>query len=896
MTEDGKGRQFKQKRMRLWLAMAALAAVLAAIFLPPFISIARYKSGITHLLAAALGRPVRLSSVELRVLPRPGFVLTDLTVEEDPLYGAEPVLHADTVTASIRLLSLWRGRLEIGTISVDEASLNLARNADGRWNIDELFRTAAAQTGAGEHGAGKGHSVRLPYLEATNSRINIKRGAEKLPFSLLNTDLSLWQDQPGEWRFRLRGQPARTDVSLDLADTGVVRMEGSLRAAPLLHDMPVHLDLDWREAQLGQLARLILGYDPGWRGDLTGELHLDGTADAAQIKTRLRAEGVHRAEFSPAAPMDFNARCAFVYHFTERALEDLACDSPLGDGQIHLAGGIEAGGATQFSLELNKVPVAAGLDALRTVRSGIDPELEARGAISGKIAYSSTAARSAPDDASHPAHGSSAHQAKPGASPEGPLSGSLQIDGLELGGGRLRTPIQVAKLIVAPEDEAPVQHAGPLHSTNTSAGRFPVKSSAGNANPPRNSALSATVSIPSGGATPLTVRARFSESGYQLAVKGQAGVARARDLAYAAGMPGAGALEAIAGDPLAVDLAAKGPWMLKEQLPFSVIATPEPETGPDANGTPDSDRLSGTITLRHANWKAAYLANHVEIAEATLHLTEESARWDPVDFSYGPVKGSASLELPAQCAETRSCIPHFELTFGDLDAASLEAAILGAHEKGTLLSTLLDRLNPAAAPAWPQLEGTVAAGSLTLGPIKMQQATASLRIAETGVEIDSLEANLLGGKMQGSGKLRAAAPGNDKPVYSLEGSFDKLKPAAVGQLLGMHWTGAEFNAGGKIELAGFTGKDLAASAKGTLHFDWRQGKMASEAKNEGIPPGLTKFDRWSGQAEIAGGTMVLGKNEVVEGRRTLIAEGAVTLGDPPKVTLGLNSHESQPKR
>ncbi len=77
---------------------------------------------------------MRLSSVKVRLLPRPGFVLTDLTVEEDPAYGAEPVLHANTVTASIRLLSLWRGRLEIDTISVDEASLNLVRTA--RWPLE----------------------------------------------------------------------------------------------------------------------------------------------------------------------------------------------------------------------------------------------------------------------------------------------------------------------------------------------------------------------------------------------------------------------------------------------------------------------------------------------------------------------------------------------------------------------------------------------------------------------------------------------------------------------------------------------------------------------------------------------------------------------------------------
>ena len=299
MTDDAKDRQpATAGRRRIVLGLAALAVVLVVLLVPPLISINHYKSRITQLMTASFGRPVRLSSVELHLLPWPGFVLTDLTVSEDLAYGAEPVLHANTVTASIRLTSLWRGRIEISRISVDEASLNLVRASPDHWNLNTLFRNATAGTGSAP-GTGTHPATRLPYLEATNSRINIKYGAEKLPFSHVNTDLSFWQEDSGEWRIRLRGQPARTDLSLDLGDTGVVRMEASMGRAPMLHQMPIHLDLDWREAQLGQLARLIMGADPGWRGDLTGELHLDGTADAAQVKTRLRATGVHRAEFAP---------------------------------------------------------------------------------------------------------------------------------------------------------------------------------------------------------------------------------------------------------------------------------------------------------------------------------------------------------------------------------------------------------------------------------------------------------------------------------------------------------------------------------------------------------------------------------------------------------------------
>ena len=179
---------------------------------------------------------------------------------------------------------------------------------------------------------------------------------------------------------KLRGQPARTDVSINSADTGIVEIDATAQQTADLRQMPIHLDMDWRDAQLGQLTRLMTGSDAGWRGDLRGEMHMDGTSENAQIKTRLRATGVHRAEFAPPEPMDFDANCSLVYHYTKRTVENMACDSPLGDGRIRLAGEMNGNGhVPKYSVEMDRVPVAAGLEALRTVRSGVDPNLTAAG-------------------------------------------------------------------------------------------------------------------------------------------------------------------------------------------------------------------------------------------------------------------------------------------------------------------------------------------------------------------------------------------------------------------------------------------------------------------------------------------------------------------------------------
>jgi len=881
--------------VRRWLriSLAAIAILVLLLVVPPLISVSGYRNQITQLISRSLRRPVRLSSVQAHILPWPGFEISDLSVAEDPAYGAEPVLHANKVTASIRLLALFRGRVEIGKISVDEASLNLVRAGPGQWNLDSIFRTAAAQAASTPSAR---RVAPLPYLEATDSRINFKNGAEKLPFSLVDADLSLWQENPGEWRIRLRGQPARTDVSLHLEETGVVRMEASIRRADALRQMPLHLDLDWQEAQLGQLARLVTGSDPGWRGDLTGELHLDGTADAAQIALRLRASGVHRAEFTPVAPLDFDARCGLLYHYAERSMENLACDSPLGDGHVHVTG--EKPGQDsppRFSVELDRIPVTAGLDALRTLRSDLAPDLEARGTVSGKIVYDERAQTNAvlpqpgPKDKLH-----QNHKAKAATGDSGPLTGSLTVEGLILSGDNLSQPIQAPKFTLEPVAVESVNPA-PGAQTGQTATENPAQ------------ALAGSVPIPAGGAVPLVLNLRFSISGYQIGARGQASFARARELARVTGIPGTDALNSFAGEPLAVDLTAEGPWMRAEEIapvasPASPATVNTTETSPE-NLTDDSaergigDTLSGTVTVHNANWQADYLAGHVVIDAATLHIANRDLRWDPVEFTYGPLKGTASLTLPADCLPSQTpqqpCRAQFEMQFADLDASAFESALLGARVKGTLLSDLIERIHPSLAPPWPQLEGTVSAGSLILGPVTLENIEASVEVVPTGAEIKSVDADFLGGKVHLAGALTKPANDQDKPDYVLDGDFQAVNVSDLGRLLGLRWTGGALSGTGNIELSGYTGADFTSSAKGDLHFECGPGNISNAksavaggtANSAPIPAVLARFDRWTADAAIANGSLQLGANTAVAGSAKRPVDATVTFGDPPRLTF-----------
>jgi len=889
MVDHQQGRSRWRKVILPILILVAILFLLLVV--PPLVSISRYKSQITRLISESLGRPVRLSSVELRMFPWPGFEINNLSVAEDPAYGAEPVLHANTVRASIRLQSLWRGRLEIGTISVDDASLNVVHNGPGKWNLDPLFRTAVAKAGSAQGTSGSRRAIPLPYLEATNSRINFKKGAEKLPFSLVNAEFEVWQESPGDWRVRLRGQPARTDVSLYQEDTGVVRFEASLQYAPTLKQMPVRLDLDWRNAQLGQLSRLVFGSDPGWRGDLTGNLHFEGTADTAHVTTRLRAEGVHRAEFAPVDALDFDARCDLVYHYVRRSFEKLACNSPLGDGSIRITGERPtAGTAPQLTAELNHVPVAAGLGVLRTARSGLAPDLQAAGTVSGKVVYDAMAPAPAPA-----AKTPRSRHTRPVEVVAGPLTGNLTVEGFSLSGGGLAQPIQAPKIVFSP-----------------TLLQSPDLQSPGSQSSGQRLAIAGSAVVPLGGVAPMTVSMNLTVAGYAVGLRGQASIARARELTRAAGLAQAAGLDGLAGDAIQVDLTAAGPWLVLEVTPpaarvatadalpatpaAKAVKAPAKYAVPAAKldiapvSIPSRDTLAGTVTLRNANWRADYFAGNVQITQATLNFSNGQARWDPVLFSYGPLKGTATLELKNSCAPGETCRPQFTVALGTLNVADLQTAILGVQQKGTLLSSLIDRLHPSSAPPWPALEGSVKADSLVLGPVTLNQPSAEVRIVPVGAQITSITAGLLGGRLEASGSFTRAASDKEKPGYSFDGKLENLNAAAVGHMLGQLWMGGPISATGTVDLEGYTDKDLAASAKGSLHFDWERGSVTSIAATGDsgpavTPVSLTRFDRWSGDAAIASGAVTLGDNQVQVRLHTDSIAGSVKFGDPPVVSF-----------
>jgi len=78
-----------------------------------------------------------------------------------------------------------------------------------------------------------------------------------------------------------RSAPVRTDVNI--ADTGVLQLDGRFQRASNLRDTPLYLKLGFSDGPLGQITKLLYARDRGWRGTLRSNAILTGTPAALAL-------------------------------------------------------------------------------------------------------------------------------------------------------------------------------------------------------------------------------------------------------------------------------------------------------------------------------------------------------------------------------------------------------------------------------------------------------------------------------------------------------------------------------------------------------------------------------------------------------------------------------------
>jgi AsmA-like protein len=317
--------------------VAVVLLGLAAWLLPSFISVERYRRRLEAGLEQALKRPVDFGAVSLRLLPRPGFVIENVVVHEDPRFGIEPFAHVERIDCDLAWRSLLHSRFIFSRLHLDHPTLNVVRNAAGEWNVESLLRESGIASPA-RAGSRPSPPPSLAF-DADGARVDFKVGDDKKPFSITDLRAQLnFEPARGLLRYRLVGRPVRTDLTLP--GPGEIELEGDWTPGRAL-DGPVHATLRTQRSLLYDWVPLVSGRNPELYGVVDLTVHLTGSFNVLTAEGDSVVSQFYRWDLLP--PSDSTRLAVHFQGELDRRLGRAVVDSAdiaFGGARLHVAGSV----------------------------------------------------------------------------------------------------------------------------------------------------------------------------------------------------------------------------------------------------------------------------------------------------------------------------------------------------------------------------------------------------------------------------------------------------------------------------------------------------------------------------------------------------------------------------
>ena len=728
-------------------------------------------------ISMALGRPVEVTSVHLRLLPQPGFDLENFVVHEDPAFGAEPMLRAQEVTASLRVTSLLRGRLEIASLSLAEPSLNLVRNAEGHWNLENLVERAERNPVAPTSKGKTETRPAFPYIEAQRGRINFKLGPEKKHYALTGGDFALWQDSENTWGLRLKAQPVRTDFNL--SDTGIVQVNGSWQRAAILHNTPVQFDLQWDGPQLGQLTKLVYGNDKGWRGSVRLSAAIAGTPGSLTLRSAASVDDFRRYDVMGGSDLRLAVECKSHYSSMDNTLSEVSCTAPVGNGAVTLAGRIASpivSPSYDLMLSAQDLPVQSLVALAQHAKLGLPDDLVAAGQISATMKFRGLA--------------------QPGSAGLPAWEGGGETSGFHLGSSLTQTDLAL--------NSVPFHLSTP---TDTKSRVNPRATAGSTSATPEDRLDVGPFRVLLGRRNPILVRGWISRSGYSFQLQGEAQLQRLIQASRTVGLP---ALQTTAEGSSKIDLEIAGGW--------AGFAAPE---------------TIGKVQLHSIRAPVHGLHEPVEISSANLILSPGHVNVQNLTATVAGTSWRGSMLLPRPCVAA-ACAVSFDLHADEIALERLNQAL----NPGVRPQPWYRFMSSASSGSGSYLLGLNAAGKLTadrilVGKLAGSRFSANAELHNGKLQLSNLHADVLGGKHVGEWKADFTTK---PPQYSGLGTVDRLVLSQLGTAMNSNWITGSARASYRVNASGLTTGELLASAGGTLRLDAWDGGLPHLVLTDGAGP------------------------------------------------------------
>ncbi|HSH27785.1 MAG TPA: AsmA family protein, partial [Wenzhouxiangella sp.] len=329
----------------LILIVVLVLAVVAAVLL---IDADDYREELAERASTQLGREVKLEGpMELRFFPWLALDIRDVTVGNPPAFDqAPPLAGIERATASIRVVPLLRGEIEVGMVTIERAGLHVVTARGGTSNLEGLFAPSDKAAEPDEPidlsnirtGTLRFENVVLSLIDlAAGSRTELQLDSLELdsfaagkdvPLSLEGrliegSDTALTLDFNGSIRVAADlSEVALSDWTLNytLPAAGVGgKADGSLAVNPTAEPLAIELSELTNRTELGTLVaeltarqpitasigKAVRASLPGIELALNGDvLNLDGEASIGETISGQLAVTGERLDLSRLAPAD----------------------------------------------------------------------------------------------------------------------------------------------------------------------------------------------------------------------------------------------------------------------------------------------------------------------------------------------------------------------------------------------------------------------------------------------------------------------------------------------------------------------------------------------------------------------------------------------------------------
>jgi len=684
------------------LAIVAVAVVVIVVLLvlalPHLIDVNQYRGQIQSQLQQRLNRPVQLGAMSLGVFPL-RVEVKDVVIGDDPSFASKvPFAQVGQLDVSIALLPLLAKNIQVDSLELKQAKIEIIRNAQGVWNFSTAGSNAAPPAQQAPSAQAPPSQPQQPEkqqpapaapstsggftlaeLKVTDSQIAITDLQKHQARAVYDhIDITLKDYAAGkpftiDAKARLPGSGSQT---LQLVGEGGPMNNADLASTPFKGKVKLN-EVSLSSAQKFLNAAALEGTDAV----------ISGSTDLSNAGGKMGANGSLKLENAVIRGVQVGYTISAEFDLTDDFNNDVL--------QIK-----------QGSLKLGSTPLSInGTINTRSTPSVVDVNFSASDASIQEVARLAAAFGVAFSPNTKIAGQLTANVHAQGPADHPTLNGNINGKNLEVTGSDIPQPVKVPAidLTLTPQQIQSNQFTATSGAT-TLAAQMTLSQYAGDS--------------PTVDATIKTVNGKVEEL---------LGIAKAYGVTAVEGMSGSGSIS--------LDVRATGPIKNTNAMNFS-----------------------GSGTLQNASLTLPSLTKPLQVRNANMQFTQNSMNLRNLAATLGSTNASGSLGI----ANFQAPKLTFALTADKLNVAELQQITGGSEQKAPPKKkadaswSLVPSANAAPAPAQPSLlESATGSGTLAVGSILYQQTEltnvhANVQLNHGVITLNPLTSQLYGGQENGS--------------------------------------------------------------------------------------------------------------------------------------------------